>query len=206
MRMKRALFLAVILGVRASGALAQSAAEPAARAAAEPVLLTLPMGAQVRLQTAAAPGSWIKGILVSADSASVALVPENAPPLGANQLRVPSASVARLELATGKKRHWLPGLVIGAALGLALGATSDVDPVACEYDYNYECSRGEALALYGVSMAAAGAGIGALVKTDRWTPVALDALAPPPPRVSGIAPQLRALPGGGVGLGIAVGF
>jgi hypothetical protein len=206
MRVKRELILAVILGLPASGATAQSAVPPAPQAAAEPVLLTLPMGSRVRMQTMAASGGWIKGILVSADSASVALVPENAPPLGANQLRVPSASVARFELATGKKRHWLPGLVIGAALGLALGATSDVDPVACEFDYNYECSRGEALALYGVSLAAVGAGIGALVKTDRWTPVALDALAPPPPRVSGIAPQLRALPGGGVGLGIAVGF
>ena len=44
--------------------------------------------------------------------------------------------------------------MIGAALGVALGATSDVDPVACEYDYNYECSRGEALALYGVGIGA----------------------------------------------------
>ncbi len=104
------------------------------------------MGARVRMQTMAASGAWIKGILVSADSASVALVPENAPPLGANQLRVPSASVARFELATGKKRHWLLGLAVGAALGVASASRPDVDPVACEYDYNYECSRGEALA------------------------------------------------------------
>ena len=109
MRVKRALLLAVILGVPASGALAQSAAAPAAQAAAEPPLLTLPMGARVRLQTLAAPGSWIKGILVSADSASVALVPENAPPLGANQLRSSRARPsARFELRDGKKRHWLP--------------------------------------------------------------------------------------------------
>ena len=57
-----------------------------------------------------------------------------------------------------------------------------------------------------LGMGAVGAGIGALIKTDSWTPVALDALAPPAPRVSGIAPQLRALPGGGVGLAVAVGF
>ena len=148
----------------------------------------------------------MKGILVSADSAMIALVPENAPPLGANQLVVPSPSVRRFELHTGSKRHWLYGLAAGVALGLVLGATSDVDPVACQYDYNYECSRGEALAIYGVGMGAVGAGIGALVKTERWTPVAIDALAPPPARVSGLTPRLRALPRGGVELGLAVGF
>jgi hypothetical protein len=201
----KALVLVAILVANANGAAAQQAPQPGP-AAAEPVLLTLPMGSKVRLQTAAAPGQWMKGILVSADTASVAMVPENAPPLGANQLRLPSAAISRFELKTGSKRHWLWGLAIGAAAGLALGATADVDPVACEYDINYECSRGEALALYGFTMAGVGAGVGALIKTDRWTPVALDALAPPAPRVSGIAPRLRLLPGGGVGLGVAFGF
>lgn len=205
MRHGKALVMVAILAVKASGAVAQQAPS-ATPPEAEPVLLTLPVGSQVRLQAKAAPGQWMKGVLVSADAASVAMVPENAPPLGANQLRLPSASVARFELKTGSKRHWLWGLAIGAAAGLALGATADVDPVACEYDINYECSRGEALALYGLTMAGFGAGIGALVKTDRWTPVALDALAPPAPRASGVEPRLRMLPGGGVGVGVAFGF
>jgi hypothetical protein len=177
-----------------------------AQAAAEPALLTLPMGARVRMQTTAAPGSWIKGILVSADSASVALVPEDAPPLGANQLRVPTTSVGRFELQMGSKRHWLYGLAAGVALGVAVGFSMDVDPVACEYDYDYMCSRGEAVAYGALGFGAIGAGVGALIKTERWTPVALDALAPPPPRVSGVSPQLRVLPRGGVALGVAVGF
>lgn len=195
---QRALILAVMLVVPVGGALAQPVADPA--------LLTLPMGARVRLQSLAAPGNWVQGVLVGADSTGVAIVPENAPPLGANQLRLPSASVARFELQTGSKRHWLYGLVAGVALGVALGFTSEVDPVACEYDYNYECSRGEALAFYGATMGAVGAGIGALIKTDKWTAVAIDALAPPPARVSGLTPRLRALPRGGVELGLAVGF
>ncbi len=205
MRLKPALILALVLGVPAADALAQSAVQPP-QAAGEPVLLTLPMGSRVRLQTTAAPGAWVKGILVNADSASIALVPENAPPLGANQLRVPSASVGRFELRIGGKRHWLYGLAAGVALGVAVGFSADVDPVACEFDYDYMCSRGEALA-YGVfGMGAVGAGVGALIKTDKWTPVALDALAPPAPRVSGLAPRLRALPRGGVELAVAFGF
>ena len=178
-----------------------------AQAPAEPVPLTLPMGARVRVQTTAAPGSWMKGILVSADSSTIAMVPEHAPPLGANQLRLPSASIGRFELHTGSKRHWLIGLAAGVAVGVAVGATTnEIDPVACEYDYNYACSRGEAIALYGATFGAIGAGIGALVKTDRWTPIAVDALGPPPPRVSGIVPRVRALPRGGVELALAVGF
>lgn len=204
--------LVVILTLSAGSAVAQQA-PAAAPATAEPTLLTLPMGSQVRLQASTALGQWMKGILVSADSASIAIVPEGAPPLGANQLRMPSASVSRFELKTGSKRQWLWGLAIGAALGVAIGATAELDEVACDTasyygassDY-YFCSRGEAIAYSVLGMGAVGAGIGALVKTDRWTPVALDALAPPAPRTSGIAPRIRVLPGGGVGLGLAVGF
>jgi hypothetical protein len=196
---ERTLILAVLLVVPAGGALAQPVAEPTP--------LTLPMGARVRVQTMVAPGSWVKGVLVSADSASVAIVPEDAPPLGANQLRVPSASLGRFELRTGSKRQWLAGLIVGAALGLAVGATADVNPDTCDYTYSHEfCSRGEAVAASVAVLGGMGAGIGALVKTDRWTPVALDALAPPAPRVSGVSPQLRVLPRGGVALGVAVGF
>jgi len=198
MRLKRAVTLVVVLAVHPGAALAQAPAEPA--------LLTLPMGARVRLRTATAPGHWMKGVLASADSSGVAMVPEGAPPLGNNQLRIPTASVTRFELATGRKRQWLIGLLAGAALGLTLGFTDDVDSDLCKVNENVLCSRGEALALYGISLAGTGAGIGALIKTDRWTPVALEALAPPPPRVSGVVPRVRALPGGGVGLSLAVGF
>jgi hypothetical protein len=195
---RNTLVLAVILGVPASGALAQPAVEPA--------LLQLPMGARARVQTTAAQGSWMRGVLVGADSASVGIVPEEAPPLGANQLRLPMSHVTRFELKTGSKRQWLRGLIVGVAAGVALGSAIEVDPVACTYDNNYECSRGAALALGGATFGAIGAGVGALVKTERWTPVALDALAPPPARVSGVKPRIRALPHGGIGLAVALGF
>jgi hypothetical protein len=200
MKIQGAMVLAAILGVPATHALAQELP------AAEPALLTLPRGARVRLQLQTGGGQWTKGTLVSADSASVAIVPEDAPPLGTNQLRLPTSSVARFELKTGSKRRWLPGLIAGVAVGVALGFAFEVDPVACRYDNNYFCSRGAAVAGGGVVMGVLGAGIGALVKTERWTPMSLDALAPPTPRVSGVAPRLRVLPQGGVAFALTVGF
>jgi hypothetical protein len=132
-------------------------------------------------------------------------VPEDAPPFSPNELRLPRETVTRLELVTGKKRQWLPGLVIGAVLGVAMGFATDVDPVRCEFDNNYACSRGEAVGLMGGFSAAMGAGIGALVKRDVWTPVGLEALGPPPARVSRTGLGLHAVPGG-LALGVSVRF
>ena len=162
----------------------------------QPPTLELPVGARVRMQTQSAPGDWIKGVLAGADSESIALVPDGAPPLGPNQLRLPRQAVTRFEIVTGTTRHWLRGLVIGAALGVAMGFSIDVDPERCEFDDNYACSRGEAVALMGGFSAVIGAGIGGGVKKDVWTPVGLDALGPPPARVSRTGLALRAVPGG----------
>jgi len=135
--MKPTLPLVVaILGVLAGPALAQD----------EPPALELPVGAQVRVRTAASD-QWIKGVLAGADAGSVALVPEDAPPLGDNRLRLPTESVTRLEVRTARKRQWLPGLLAGAALGLAMGATAAVDPTQCDTNDVAFCSRGEAMAV-----------------------------------------------------------
>ncbi len=84
-----------------------------------------------------------------------------------------------MDVALGKKNHWWQGAVIGAVVGLAMAFTDDVDPVLCRSNEDVLCSRGEALAVYGLTSTGLGAGIGALIKTDRWTPVALDTLGPP---------------------------
>ena len=88
---------------------------------------------------------------------------------------------------------------------MAVGFAADVDPVACEFDYDCMCSRGEALA-YGVfGLGAVGAGVGALIKPTVDARGARRARSPAP-RVSGLAPRLRALPRGGVELAVAFGF
>ncbi len=162
----------------------------------EPPALELPMGAQVRLRTVASPDHWLRGLLAGADTGTIALIPEAAPPLGANQLRLPSDTITRLELLTGKKRQWLLGLLIGAGVGVAMGFDESVDPVECQVDDYTFCNRGTAVAAMGATMAGFGAIVGSLIKTDVWTPVALDTLGPPAGRSTKARLGLRPVPGG----------
>lgn len=163
-----------------------AAAVPVALAQAPPAPppLRLPAGVRTRVWTHSLPNHRIEGTLLSADSTAVTLVPKSNQPLMGGEMRLPTPDVTRLEVALEKKRHWWQGALIGAAVGVALAFTDDVDPVLCEVNENVLCSRGEAILVYGLGSTAMGAGIGALIKTDRWTPVALDAFGPPsPPRV-----------------------
>jgi len=164
---------AVVLATAVPAALAQ--APPA------PPPLKLPSGIRVRVWTYSMGGQRIEGTLLSADSNAVALIPKGSQPLLAGEMRLPAADVTRLDVALEKKRHWWQSALIGAAVGAALAFTDDVDPVLCEFNENVLCSRGEAVLVYGLTSTAIGAGIGALIKTDRWTPVALDAFGPPSP-------------------------
>lgn len=168
--------LALVSAVLAAGA-------PVALAQAPPVPppLKLPVGVRVRVSTYSLPGQRIEGTLLSADSSAVTLVPKSSQPLVAGEMKLPAADVTRMDVALEKKGHWWQGALIGAALGVVFALTEDVDPVLCEVNENVLCSRGEAFLVYGVTTTALGAGVGALIKTDRWTPVALDAFGPPPP-------------------------
>ena len=195
MRLIQPLVVALV-GLFASEALAQERPEPPA--------LELPVGARVRLRTPAS-GDWIEGVLAGADSRTISLVPEEAPPLGANHLRLPSAAVTRLEVLTGRKSRWLAGLLVGAAVGVAMGFDMDVDGVQCELDDNYFCSRGEAIAAMGATSAGIGALVGSLIKKEIWTPVALDALGPPREKAPRAELGLRPV-SGGVALALTVQF
>ena len=180
------------------------AGEAFAQPAPEPPTLKLPLGARVRVRPVAAPGDWVHGTLVSADADGIGLLPENAPPLAGSELRLPRGSVARLEVATGRKSRWLRGLVVGAALGVAMGFAIDVDPEKCQYDDNYACSRGEAVGILGGVLGAVGAGVGAMVRTETWMPVALDALGPAADGAR-VRPAVRAS-SDGLALGVSVTF
>jgi hypothetical protein len=149
----------------------------------------------VRLRTGES-GEWIKGVLASADARTIALVPAEALPLGDNQFRLPSESVACLEVLTGKKSRSLPGLLIGTAAGVAMGFDVPVDSVQCKVDDNYFCNRASAVAAMGATSAVIGLLVGKLIKTDVWTPVALDALGPPREHGARAGIGLQPVPGG----------
>ena len=86
-----------------------------------------------------------------------------------------------------------------------MGATVAVDPTQCGTNDEAFCSRGEAMAVMGGTLAAIGALVGSAIKTDVWTPVALDALGAPAGRGPATGLQLQAVPGG-VGVAMSVRF
>lgn len=93
--------------------------------------------------------------------------------------RFEKADLSALDLYRGKRRNPVAGALIGFLPGAFLGALAAGS--ACEADS--PCSWGTAALVVGGMGAAVGAGIGALVKTDRWQPMPLDRVR------FGIAPQ-----------------
>jgi hypothetical protein len=191
------LVLTALVAARAGEAFAQPAPEPPT--------LKLPVGAHVRVRPVAAPGDWVHGTLVGADSGGIGFLPENVPPIPGSELRLPRETVARLEIATGRKNQSLRGLILGVAAGVAMGFAFAVDAERCRYDDNYFCSRGGAVAAGGLVLGGIGASVGALVKTETWMPVALDALGPHTGTLGGVRPAVRAS-ADGLALGVSVLF
>ena len=157
---------------------------PAALAQAPPAPppLKLPAGVKVRVWTYSLPDERIEGTLLSADSAAVTLVPKGSHPLLGGEMRLPAPDVTRLDVALEKKGHWWQGALIGAAVGAALASPTTSTPPSARSTRTC-CAAGARPSSYGLSSAAIGAGVGALIKTDRWTPVALDAFGPPSPPI-----------------------
>src|SRR5262245_45703993 len=155
------LLAALLVLVPAGGLVAQ---EP------EPLPLALPSGVKARVSTTAVPG-LMKGIVVNTDGESLTLLLEQG-----SQQKLRVEDLTRLDVAFSQKRQTLKGAIIGTAVGLAFGFLMDVDPDTCEfYESTTFCSRGDAVLASGLVFAGLGAGIGALVKTDRWSPVNVDA-------------------------------
>jgi hypothetical protein len=115
--------------------------------------------------------------------------------LGGDAVRaIPLTSVERLEVFEGRHGHPWRGAGVGFLVGAVTGAVLGPYTVPGEGD----TAEGKAVAgavLLGAAGALTGVVIGALIKTDKWEEVPLDGL-----RVS-IATR-----GGGVGVGIRLGF
>ena len=155
-----------------------------ARSQEEPKSVSpIAVGTRVRLRAPTVVGGRIEGMVIEMDEASLLIIKDD------DRLRVPRQAITQLEVSTGKRRRALKGMVVGAGIGaVVLGAMGGVGTAGF--------SHGEA-ALLGLGTGAAyGVGIGALIKTDRWSAVPLERV-----RV-GLAPTQR----GGVRLSLSVRF
>ena len=156
-------------GLVASLALITSVTVPVARGDDD----TLAVGMRVRIRTVE-PGPARIGALVtgSADELWVRLEGAQAP------VALRRTDVAMVEVSRGVKRHTLRGLLAGALVwGVVVGGVAAFDTLD-------ESGVGEPAFVGG--LLAAGAGIGALVKTEHWQPVPTGSVSiPPAPRGRG---------------------
>jgi hypothetical protein len=174
----RAAMIAAILSTLAATLSAQETEAPP---------LALPIGVKVRLATTRVP-ELVDGILVRTDSRSATFLMER----GTEQ-KVLVEDIRRLDVSFSQKRHTLTGALIGIALGVGMAFAFDVDPDNCGFDSPDFCSRGEAVAAGVLTFGLIGTGVGALVRSDRWTTVNLENLkgsAPAIPRVARLKPAV----------------
>ena len=171
-----------LLGLLAADALAQSPPPPALR---------LPAGARVRVFAGGHGG--IEAYLSRHDDTSVTLAfPGESPLAPPTEMAVPTASIERMDMSLGKRRHAWLGAAVGAVVVGLTGFWDPIDTSGNCYESGAPCSRGEAVVIAALAGAAMGGVVGHFVQTERWTPVALDALAPLPPS----AREIRSAPGG----------
>jgi hypothetical protein len=127
------------------------------------------VGSRVRLRSNALAGQP-RGLVVALDDNLLTLATDGGVPL-----KIPVSSVTSMDTSLGRKRRTLEGLALGVVSGALLGLSFKVDPGNCgEYSLN-SCSRGEAVAEGAMGFGLIGAGVGALIKSDRWSAVRLRA-------------------------------
>ena len=176
-----------------------------------PLSTVVAVGTSVRV-TSTAVGGKLQGIVAAVDEKLLTLSRDGGPPV-----TMPLTSITALDMHVGRKRNTVKGAWIGALGGALVGLLYpvDSDDPGCGLNSTQgrgqlqgACSRGEALAFFTVGGLADGAIIGALIKSDRWSPVTFDpARATIGPRPSGglsLAPMAPV--GGGIGIRLAVSF
>ncbi len=133
----------------------------------------------------------VEGTVVSMDEMSLTVSKDARVPV-----KIPRQAVTELELSAGRHRRALKGMLIGAGIGLAAGLAA---PSLNCFDCSSSPTTSDKLAvgsLFALVGAAYGAGIGALVKSDRWKHVPLERI-----RVS-----VARLPGHGLELLVSARF
>lgn len=127
------------------------------------------VGSRVRIRSTALQGRP-RGLVVAMDDTSLTLSTDGGLPL-----KLGLASITSLDTSLARKRNTLKGLAAGALAGLIVGSRVAVDPNNCGPQSTNFCSRGEGITGFSIVFGGLGAGVGALIKSDRWAPVTLSA-------------------------------
>jgi len=164
---------------------------PLAPLAAQSTAPPVPPGARVRVRVdSPPPPRTVIGTVRTIDADTLALAPSG----GGAVERVPLTAIDRLEVSRGRgvvASHVLIGALAGAAVGGLLGGAGS----SCGGDQWCSLFRGLAVT-GGVALGGlVGAGVGALIKGEKWRTVPLE------PRASAVP-----LPGGRVGVGVSLGL
>lgn len=151
----------------------------AAHVASTPVPAPAP-GAKIRYAHRASPGQFTVGRLVSIDTAS--LVFERFEPGWSGRRgqwvarSLATDSLAQLQVRTGRRSNALRGMFIGIGVGFGLGLLG----AAGSGDGWFDPSPGEYIVAGLLGGGGYGLLIGALIRSDVWSPVIMPPVRPPP--------------------------
>ena len=120
----------------------------------------LGVGARVRITAPELVHGQIRGAVLGSDDRSLTIGLD-----GGASLRVARPAITGLDVSTGRHRQTLKGMIIG--LGVAAGLGALLPPAAGQ-------TKADVVGRALLGGAAWGAGIGALIKRDAWSPVPLD--------------------------------
>jgi hypothetical protein len=179
--MPRTLCLALAMTLASIVALASEQRSP------QETLSPIVTGSRVRVVSPRAVSGRVTGTVIEMSAESLVILADERP------LRVPRDAIEQLEVSTGKQRRTLKGMLIGAGIGAVVVPPALYD--SCLSDCGSKWSAEYILAGVGVG-AAWGAGIGALVKKDRWSSVP----------VTQVRLGLWPIRGGGIGASVSLTF
>jgi len=128
---------------------------------------TVSRGDRVRVTARPHSPERIEGTLVAQGEEMLTIVPRG----DHATVQVPRAHVTKLEVARGKKSHWLAGALAGAAVGLVVGAAA-CSALQCQGPG----SETQSVAMTTFLGTATGALVGTLIRTDHWVTVPHTAL------------------------------
>jgi hypothetical protein len=128
---------------------------------------SLPAGTPVRVTSREA--GQLRGAVVAMDEGWLSLGSE-----GGSPVRLPLASIDKIEQLVGRRSNTLRGVAVGVVAGIGLGLLMPVDSSDCSTTSDSFCSRGEALGAGVLTGALVGVVVGALTHHDVWAPVRVD--------------------------------